>query len=162
MLRIISLAFAMLIIVGAGPVQPVQPIQPRQLGTPPSSGGTPPSSGGTPPPPGGTPPPPSIAVNGASGGTTVTAGASMSVAVANGPGNATDWMGVCNSGVPVSSTQCNGAGYSWDYLSCTQTAPTTGVTSATATSRHHRPPEITTRFFSPITLITFLQARRFR
>jgi hypothetical protein len=40
-------------------------------------------------------------------------------------------MGVCNSGVPVSSTQCNGAGYSWDYLNCTQTAPTTGVTSAT-------------------------------
>jgi hypothetical protein len=74
---------------------------------------------------------PSIAVNGARGGTTVTAGASMSVAVANGPRNATDWIGVCNAGVPVSSTQCDGAGYSWDYLNCTQTAPTTGVTSAT-------------------------------
>jgi hypothetical protein len=75
--------------------------------------------------------PPSISVDGASGGTTVTAGASMSVAVADGPGNATDWIGVCNAGVPTSSTQCDGAGYSWDYLNCTQTAPTTGVTSAT-------------------------------
>jgi hypothetical protein len=74
---------------------------------------------------------PLISVNGASGGTTVTAGASMSVAVANGPGNATDWIGVCNAGVPISPTQCDYAGYSWDYLNCTQTAPTTGVTSAT-------------------------------
>jgi hypothetical protein len=73
----------------------------------------------------------SITVNGKSGGTTVTGGASMSVAVANGPGNATDWMGVCNAGVPISPSQCDGAGYSWDYLNCTQTAPTTGVTSAT-------------------------------
>ena len=114
MLRVILLAFAMLIMVGAVPVQPVQPTQP-----------------GIPPPSGGTPPPPSITVNGASGGTTVTAGASMSVAVANGPGNATDWVGVCNAGVPISSTQCDRAGYSWDYLNCTRTAPTVGVTSAT-------------------------------
>ena len=74
---------------------------------------------------------PSITVNGAGGGTTVTAGESMSVAVANGPGNPTDWMGVCNAGVPISSTQCDGAGYSWDYLNCTQRAATAGVTSAT-------------------------------
>ena len=60
---------------------------------------------------------PSISVNGASGGTTVTAGASLSVAVANGPGNATDWIGVCNAGVPISPQQCDYAGYSWDYLS---------------------------------------------
>ena len=125
MLRIIPLAFALLIIVGATPIQPVQPISPGIPSMPPSSGGTPPSSGGT-------PPPPSIAVNGASGGTTVTAGGSMSVAVANGPGNTTDWMGVCSSGVPISSTTCSGdGGYSWDYLNCTHTAPTTGLTSAT-------------------------------
>ena len=74
---------------------------------------------------------PSMTVNGTSGGTTVTGGASMSVAVANGPGSATDWMGVCNSGVMPVPGQCDGAGYSWDYLNCTQTAPTTGVTSAT-------------------------------
>ena len=74
---------------------------------------------------------PSISVNGATSGTTVTAGAGMSVAVANGPGNATDWIGVCNAGVPISPTQCDGAGYSWDYLNCTQTAPTFGVSSAT-------------------------------
>jgi len=79
-------------------------------------------------PSGGTP---SITVNGAGGGTTVTAGGSMSVAVANGPGNPTDWMGACNAGVPISSTQCDGAGLSWDYLNCTHTAPTAGVTSAT-------------------------------
>ena len=73
----------------------------------------------------------SITVNGTSGGTTVTGGANMSVAVANGPGNATDWIGVCNAGVPTSPSQCDYAGYSWDYLNCTQTAPATGVTSAT-------------------------------
>ena len=66
MLRIISLAFAMILLMaGRVAAQQTQP---------------------------------SISVNGATGGTTVTARASMSVAVANGPGNATDWIGVCNAG----------------------------------------------------------------
>src|SRR6516162_11534494 len=99
MLRIISLAFAMILLI-AGRVAA------QQFS-------------------------PTISVNGASGGTTVTATASMSVAVTNGPGNATDWIGVCNAGVPTSPTQCDYAGYSWDYLNCTQTTPATGVTSAT-------------------------------
>jgi hypothetical protein len=65
MLRIISLAFAMLvIIVGGVAAQRVHPTRP--VGIP------------------GMPPPPPITVNGASGGTMVTAGASMSLAVANG------------------------------------------------------------------------------
>jgi hypothetical protein len=76
------------------------------------------------------PSPSSITVNGASGGTTVSAGASMSVAVANGPGNRADWIGVCNSGATPAFGQCDGAGYSWDYLNCTQTYPNTGTTSA--------------------------------
>jgi hypothetical protein len=107
-LRIISLAFAMiLLIIGCVSAQQF-PGSPQFPGLSPS-----------------------IAVNGASGGTTVTAGASMSVAVANGPGNANDWIGVCNAGAPVSSTQCDGAGYPWDYLNCTHTAPMIGVRSAT-------------------------------
>jgi len=69
-------------------------------------------------------------VNGASGGTTVSARASMSVAVANGPGNRADWIGVCNSGATPAFGQCDGAGYGWDYLNCTQTYPSTGSTSA--------------------------------
>jgi hypothetical protein len=74
---------------------------------------------------------PSITVNGTSSGTTVSAGASVSVAVANGPGNPHDWMGVCNAGVPISSRVCDGAGYSWEHLNCTQTPPAAGLTSAT-------------------------------
>ena len=64
----------------------------------------------------------SITVNGASGGTTVSAGASMSVEVADGPGNRADWIGVCNAGATPAFEQCDDAGYSWDYLNCTQTA----------------------------------------
>jgi hypothetical protein len=45
----------------------------------------------------------------------VNAGSSMTVAVANGPGNATDWKGICNTETP-SSPNCGGAGYGWDYL----------------------------------------------
>ena len=39
----------------------------------------------------------------------------MSVPVANGRGNTTDWMGICNTGRP-SSANCDGAGYRGEYL----------------------------------------------
>jgi len=53
----------------------------------------------------------SITVNGAIDGTTVSPGASMLVAVADGPGHATDWIGVCNSvdDVTPGLDQCDGA-----------------------------------------------------
>jgi len=74
---------------------------------------------------------PRITVNGQSSGATVASGASMTVAVSGGAGNANDWIGICNAGVTASNAQCDGAGYSWAYLkNCSQAAPSApGVTS---------------------------------
>ena len=73
------------------------------------------------------PPSPSITVNGASN-VVVAPGASIAVAVANGPGNPTDWVAIYAAGDP------NQYNYlSWVYLNGTQTAPTAGVKSATVT-----------------------------
>lgn len=71
----------------------------------------------------------SITVNGLSSGATVSVGTPLSVAVSNGPGNTTDWIGIC-LGAPSMAT-CDGAGYNWSYLNCQQTPPTTALTSAT-------------------------------
>src|SRR5215472_15516471 len=78
-----------------------------------------------PPPP---PSSPSITVNGSSNAV-VAPGASIAVAVANGPGNPTDWVGLYVVGAPDNSTNF----LSWVYLNGTQTAPSTGVKSATVT-----------------------------
>src|SRR5215472_7346578 len=72
--------------------------------------------------------PPSITVNGSSNAV-VAPGAKITVAVANGPGNPKDWVGLYAAGQPDNSTSY----LSWVYLNGTQTAPSTGVKSATIT-----------------------------
>ncbi|MBV8293492.1 MAG: hypothetical protein JOY55_17070 [Mycobacterium sp.] len=64
-----------------------------------------------------------ITVDG-SGNATVSPGASITVAVANGPGTTTDWIGLSVTG------SADTAFLSWDYLNGTQTAPASGLTSA--------------------------------
>jgi hypothetical protein len=79
-----------------------------------------------PPPPSSPPPPPapSITVNG-SNGTVVAEGASLAIAVSNGPGNTTDWVALAATGSADTSY------ISWDYLNGSRTPPNTGVASAT-------------------------------
>ena len=76
-----------------------------------------------PPPP---PPPPatSIMVNGVND-TVVAEGVALMVELANGPGNATDWVGLAAAGTPDRSY------IAWAYLNGTQTPPAVGATSAT-------------------------------
>ena len=71
---------------------------------------------------------PSITVNGSSNAV-VAPGAKITVAVANGPGNPTDWVGLYIAGAPDNSTSF----LSWVYLYGKQTAPSTGVKSGTVT-----------------------------
>lgn len=73
------------------------------------------------PPP---PPPPAITVNGSTNAV-VTEGATLATAVANGPGNTTDWVGLAAAGSSDTSF------LTWDYLSGSQTPPHVGLTSAT-------------------------------
>jgi len=77
-----------------------------------------------PPPPPSPPPATSIVVNGSSNAV-VTQGAALAIAVANGPGNTTDWVGLAAAGTPDSSY------ISWYYLDGTQSAPAVGLTAAT-------------------------------
>ena len=71
--------------------------------------------------------PPSITVNGSSNAV-VAPGAKITVTVANGPGNPLDWVAI----YPAGDTN-NHDHLSWVYLNGTQTAPSTGVKSATVT-----------------------------
>src|SRR6516225_2534014 len=71
--------------------------------------------------------PPSITVNGSSNAV-VAPGAKITVAVANGPGNPTDWVAIYNAGDTNNYNHL-----SWVYLNGTQTAPAAGVKSATVT-----------------------------
>jgi len=59
------------------------------------------------------PPPPSIQINGSTGPVTVSAGATISATVANGPGNPGDWLGVYPVGAPTGT----GIPPSWKWLS---------------------------------------------
>ena len=77
-----------------------------------------------PPPPPPPPPAPSIKVNG-SNNPVVTEGAALSVAVANGPGNPTDWVGLAAADTPDT------AYIAWAYLSGSHMVPNVGITSAT-------------------------------
>jgi hypothetical protein len=81
-----------------------------------------------PPPPPAPPPSPSITVNGSSNAV-VAPGASIAAAVASGPANPTDWVAIYAAGAPDVPLTTLG----WDYLSGTQTAPSTGVSAATIT-----------------------------
>lgn len=68
-----------------------------------------------------------LAVNGVAPPTaiTVTAGSTVSVAITNGPGNPTDWLGLYAAGASDYTH------LDWRFMNGTQTAPATGVTSAT-------------------------------
>ena len=70
----------------------------------------------------------SITVDGSTNAV-VTPGAKITVAVANGPGNPKDWVALYAAGAPDNSTNY----LAWVYLNGTQTAPSTGVKSATVT-----------------------------
>jgi len=74
------------------------------------------------------PPPPSITVNGSSNAV-VTEGSAITVVVANGPGNTTDWVGLAALGAPDT------AFLDWDYLSGSQLPPSAGLSSAAITMR---------------------------
>jgi YD repeat-containing protein len=69
----------------------------------------------------------SIAVNSTSPPATVTvaAGATVSITIANGPGNVQDWVGVYTAGTSDYSY------LNWRYLNGTQTAPSTGLSNTT-------------------------------
>jgi hypothetical protein len=76
-------------------------------------------------------PPPSIQVNGSPGPVTVSAGATISATVANGPGNPGDWLGVYAVGAPTGT----GNPPSWKWLSTDDARnsipPAPGVTAGT-------------------------------
>ena len=79
------------------------------------------------PPP---PPPPSIQINGFTGPVTVSAGATITATVANGPGNPGDWLGV----YAIGSASGPGNPASWKWLSTDTTnadeiPPPPGVTA---------------------------------
>jgi|GEM_PF-6590162 len=58
-----------------------------------------------------------------------TSGASITVTVANGPGNSTDWIGMYADGAqPVAANLI-----AWQYLNSSHTAPATGLHSASVT-----------------------------
>ncbi len=80
--------------------------------------------GTTPPPPPPPPPVPSITVNGSTN-PVVAEGAALTVSVANGPGNRTDWVGLAAVGATDT------AFIAWVYLNGLQTPPNAGVTAAT-------------------------------
>ncbi|HYB94017.1 MAG TPA: S8 family serine peptidase, partial [Vicinamibacterales bacterium] len=56
---------------------------------------------------------------------TATSGSTLSVSIANGPGNATDWVGLFPSGGSDTSY------ITWMYLNGSRTPPSSGMTSAT-------------------------------
>ena len=67
--------------------------------------------------------PPSIALS----ATTVAPRGTVTVTMANGPGNAGDWLGL------IGASAADGAYVDWKYLNGTQTKPGTGVTGAAVT-----------------------------
>lgn len=70
-----------------------------------------------------------IAVNGAVAPTptTAVAGSNLVVTLANGPGNATDWVALAGVGAPDTAV------VDWRYLNNTTVAPTSGMTGGTLT-----------------------------
>jgi hypothetical protein len=70
----------------------------------------------------------SVLVNGSASPVTVIPGATVTVAVAGGPGGITDWVAKHDAAAPNTTYYPD-----WKYLSGTQTAPATGKTSATLT-----------------------------
>ena len=67
--------------------------------------------------------PPSIALS----STTVVAGGTVTATIANGPGNAGDWVALHGA------SAADGTYLDWKYLNGTQTRPGTGMTGAAVT-----------------------------
>ena len=63
--------------------------------------------------------------------TTVRAGRKLTAVVTNGPGDATDWIGL----YPVGAPNDYALGSEWTYMNCTQVLPTAGITNATCNLR---------------------------
>jgi hypothetical protein len=82
-----------------------------------------------PPPPPPAPPPPTIAVNGSASGAIVAPNTAMSIVVAGGPGERTDWVGIATPNQPQNTE----TEYAYLVTGTTQRPPvgTPGVTSAT-------------------------------
>ena len=59
--------------------------------------------------------------------TNVLPGATVTVTIANGPGNATDWVGIYSTTAPDTVMS------DWKYLNGSRTPPAVGITSATLT-----------------------------
>jgi len=72
--------------------------------------------------------PPTVTVNGSMGAVTASTGATLAVAVANGPGNRGDWVTL----VPSSAAPTHWSG-TYQYLGGGTTRPTTGLTHASLT-----------------------------
>ena len=101
------------------------------IAVPPPPPPPPPSPPPPPPPSPPPPPPPSIQINGSTGPVTVSAGATISATVTNGPGNLGDWLGVYAVGAPTGTSNPP----SWKWLSTDGAAgsipPAPGVTGGT-------------------------------
>ena len=69
------------------------------------------------------PAPPSITLS----ATTVVPGGTVTATIANGPGNAGDWVGL------VGASAADGTYMDWKYLNGTRTRPATGLTGAAVT-----------------------------
>jgi hypothetical protein len=82
-----------------------------------------------PPPPPPAPPPPTIAVNGSASGAIVAPNTAMSIVVAGGPGDRTDWVGIATPNQPQNTE----TEYAYLVTGTTQRPPvgTPSVTSAT-------------------------------
>src|SRR5580693_627028 len=82
-----------------------------------------------PPPPPPAPAPPTIAVNGSASGAIVAPNTAMSIVVAGGPGERTDWVGIATPNQPQNTE----TEYAYLVTGTTQRPPvgTPGVTSAT-------------------------------
>jgi agmatine deiminase len=89
------------------------------------------------------PPPASVTVNGSSVALTVAAGASVTVAVTNGPGNPTDFLALNATGA------ADNAYLDWFWLNGTKTAPVAGLTTASVSfSLPSTPGTYEVRFFA--------------
>jgi hypothetical protein len=82
-----------------------------------------------PPPASPAPPPPTIAINGLKSGAIVAPNTAMSIVVAGGPGDRTDWVGIATPNQPQNTE----TEYAYLVTGTTQRPPagTTGLTSAT-------------------------------
>src|SRR5580704_10558225 len=104
---------------------PAPPAPPPAPPAPPPAPPAPPPAPPAPPPP----PPPTIAANGLKSGAIVAPNTAMTIVVAGGPGERTDWVGIATPNQPQNTE----TEYAYLVTGTTQRPPvgTPGVTSAT-------------------------------